>query len=89
MKEVLIGLGVAVAPMIVTMLLPRKKTRALGRKIGRLVSKFLRIKLGKGENAVETTLIDFFDGFEEGLREDNVNNGGNTTENTGTTTPRI
>ena len=59
-------------PAIIALFLPRKKVYALGKQAGVIASKFLRQKLGEsGENAIETTAIDFANGLIEGLRENN------------------
>ena len=59
-------------PAIIALFLPRKKVYAWGRQMGIIASKFLRQKLGEpGENAIETTAIDFANGLIEGLRENN------------------
>ena len=59
-------------PALIALFLPRKKVCALGKQAGVIASKFLRQKLGEsGENAIETTTIDFANGLIEGLRENN------------------
>ena len=59
-------------PAIIALFLPRKKVCTLGRQAGVIASRFLRQKLGEsGENAIETTAIDFVTGLMEGLRENN------------------
>ena len=59
-------------PAIIALFLPRRKVYALGKQVGVITSKFLRQKLGEpGENAIETTAIDFVTGLMEGLRENN------------------
>ena len=59
-------------PAIIALFLPRKKVYALGEKLGIMASRLLRQKLGKpGENAIETTMIDFASGLMDGLRKDN------------------
>ena len=59
-------------PAIIALFLPRKKVHSLGEKLGIIASQVFRQKLGKpSENALETTIIDFVHGLEEGLRKDN------------------
>jgi len=71
-KSLLMAGGMAALPFVITLLLPRKKTDELGAKLGRFVSRFLRLKVGsKFEVIVENTLIDISNGFERGLKEDN------------------
>jgi hypothetical protein len=63
---------VGLLPLIIAFTLPRKKTVAYGRKVGIVLSKIFRQRLGKPmENRLETTIIDFMDGVEVGLKEDN------------------
>jgi len=72
MTKILIGVFLGGGVPVLALLLPRKKVFAYGRKVGILCSKILRQKLGKpSENAIESTVIDFLHGVEEGLRLDN------------------
>ena len=70
-----IALGIFIGgglPAILMLFLPRKKVYGCGEKLGVIASKLLRQKLGKpGENAMETTLVDFMNGLEAGLQKDN------------------
>ena len=64
MKEILIGLGIGIAPVILTIL----SSQCVTRKLGRNISKCLRARLGKAlENRLELTLEDIV----IGMREDN------------------
>lgn len=71
----LIPIGVAALPTAIGFFLPRKKTKAWGKSLGRSLSKLLRQKLGtrggeKVENRIQTTVSDFCEGLMRGLDED-------------------
>ena len=65
MKDVLLGLGISLVPMILALIAKRGTTRNIGRNI----SGVLRTNLGrKLENVIELTLHDIV----AGMREDNI-----------------
>ena len=72
MKNLFIGLGIAVLPTIIGFLLPRVKTLKFGFGVGHALSHLLWTKLGHAiENRIELTIIDFMGGFILGARKDN------------------
>ena len=70
-KGLLVGGGIAILPVLLSFILPRKKTTELGKKVGRILSKIFQQKVGeKAENAIESTIGDFCNGLIEGMNED-------------------
>ena len=70
--KMIIGIAVVALPSIIAYLLPRAKTEKYGVKIGRMISVFLRSKLGGAvEDRLELTLLDFANGLKRGMRQDN------------------
>ena len=79
MSDWVMGLLIPLVPAVgctaITFFLPRSKTRAWGRSLGRVCSKFLRQKLGVGggekvESRLQTTVSDFMEGVMEGMDSD-------------------
>ena len=70
-KNLLLGIGIAIAPGIIGFLLPVKKCFRYGISIGVLISNALVANLCKWENTIELRLGAFCKGILIGLRKNN------------------
>lgn len=80
LKGLLITLGVVGGLYVISWFLPDEKMKKWGKNIGRIISKFLILKIGAKfarqiEDFCQGKIRSFFEGLNEGLDADDQNGG--------------